>query len=50
MYLYSSRNEAEELGVINITSVRIDYNRELEKMLQVWKWKRKNKKTDFFSL
>lgn len=35
MYVYSNRSEADELGVINISSVRVDYNRALEKMINV---------------
>ncbi|KAI9311973.1 hypothetical protein BX666DRAFT_1991430 [Dichotomocladium elegans] len=35
IYIYSNRSETDELGVINISSVRIDYNCNLEKMLNV---------------
>ncbi|KAI7874930.1 kinesin-domain-containing protein [Lichtheimia hyalospora FSU 10163] len=33
IYIYTNRSETDEQGVINVSSVRIDYNRNLEKML-----------------
>lgn len=35
IYIYTNRSETDEQGVINVSSVRIDYNRNLEKMLNV---------------
>ena len=35
IYVYTNRSETDELGVINVSSVRVDYNRELEKMINV---------------
>jgi hypothetical protein len=35
IYIYSSTSETEELGIINVSTVRIDYNRALEQMIQV---------------
>ncbi|ORX50933.1 kinesin-domain-containing protein [Hesseltinella vesiculosa] len=34
IYIYEDDSERDELGVINVTSVRVDYNRELEKLIQ----------------
>ncbi|ORZ11074.1 hypothetical protein BCR42DRAFT_454115 [Absidia repens] len=34
IYIYAHQNEQDELGVINISSVRIDHNKPLEKLLQ----------------
>ncbi|KAI9484614.1 hypothetical protein BDB00DRAFT_854270 [Zychaea mexicana] len=33
IYVYTNRSETDEQGVINVSSVRVDYNRELEKMI-----------------
>ncbi|KAF9217737.1 kinesin-like protein Klp8 [Podila verticillata] len=33
MYIYSSSSEIEELGVVNLAHVRVDYKRDLEEML-----------------
>ncbi|KAI9268325.1 hypothetical protein BDA99DRAFT_558482 [Phascolomyces articulosus] len=33
IYVYTNRSETDEQSVINISSVRVDYNRELEKMI-----------------
>ena len=35
IYIYSSHSETDEQGVINVSSVRIDYNRALEQMIEV---------------
>lgn len=35
IYIYKDYSETDELGVINVASVRIDYNRALEQMIQV---------------
>lgn len=35
IYIYSNHSETDEQGVINVSSVRIDYNRALEQMIQV---------------
>lgn len=35
IYIYSNDTESDEQGVINVASVRIDYNEALEKMIQV---------------
>lgn len=35
IYIYSSQSETEELGIINVSNVRIDYNRALEQMIKV---------------
>lgn len=35
IYIYSDDKESDEQGVINVASVRIDYNEALEKMIQV---------------
>ncbi|CAO3589107.1 unnamed protein product [Absidia cylindrospora] len=34
LYIYSHQNEQDELGVINISTARIDHNKPLEKLLQ----------------
>ncbi|KAG0347829.1 kinesin-like protein Klp8 [Podila humilis] len=34
MYIYSSSSETDELGVVNLTHVRVDYQRDLEEMLK----------------
>ncbi|ORY91101.1 hypothetical protein BCR43DRAFT_558842 [Syncephalastrum racemosum] len=34
IYIYKDYSETDELGVINVASVRIDYNRALEQMIQ----------------
>ncbi|KAI8336206.1 hypothetical protein BC941DRAFT_58400 [Chlamydoabsidia padenii] len=34
IYIYAHQNEQDELGVINISSVRVDHNKPLEKLLQ----------------
>ncbi|KAI8089150.1 uncharacterized protein BX664DRAFT_332300 [Halteromyces radiatus] len=34
IYIYAHQNEQDELGVINISSVRVDHNKALEKLLQ----------------
>ncbi|KAI7863812.1 hypothetical protein BDF14DRAFT_1876135 [Spinellus fusiger] len=34
IYLYTNQTETDEQGVINVSSVRIDYNRALEQMIQ----------------
>ncbi|RKP04946.1 hypothetical protein THASP1DRAFT_33230 [Thamnocephalis sphaerospora] len=31
--MYNSRNETEELGIINLTMVRVSYTEDLERML-----------------
>ncbi|KAG0040939.1 kinesin-like protein Klp8 [Podila clonocystis] len=33
MYIYSNNSETDDLGVINLTHVRVDYKRDLEEML-----------------
>ncbi|KAG0207019.1 kinesin-like protein Klp8 [Mortierella sp. NVP41] len=33
MYIYAQSNEADELGVVNLTHVRVDYQKDLENML-----------------
>lgn len=33
MYIYASNSETEELCVVNLTQVRVDYKRDLEEML-----------------
>ncbi|KAI7852557.1 hypothetical protein BDC45DRAFT_443497 [Circinella umbellata] len=33
IYVYTNRSETDEQGVINVSSVRVDYNRELERMI-----------------
>ncbi|KAF9925621.1 kinesin-like protein Klp8 [Linnemannia zychae] len=35
MYIYAEPNEADELGVINLTHVRVDYQKDLENMLNL---------------
>lgn len=35
MFMYTAADEVEELGVINLTLVRVDFKSHLEKMLQV---------------
>lgn len=35
IYIYANDTESDEQGVINVASVRIDYNEALEKMIQV---------------
>lgn len=35
IYIYAHQNEQDEIGVINISSVRVDHNKPLEKLLQV---------------
>lgn len=35
IYIYSSQSETEEQGIINVSNVRIDYNRALEQMIKV---------------
>lgn len=35
IYIYSNHSETDEQGVINVSSVRIDYNRALEQMIEV---------------
>jgi kinesin family protein 1 len=35
IYIYSNDTESDEQGVINVASVRIDYNEALEQMIQV---------------
>jgi len=37
MYIYESNSEMEELAVVNLTHVRVDYKRHLEEMLGVRK-------------
>lgn len=37
IYVYSNKAETDEIGVINISSVRVDYNQALERMIQVKK-------------
>lgn len=39
IYIYAHQNEQDEVGVINISSVRVDNNKALEKLLQVIKIK-----------
>ncbi|KAI9317238.1 hypothetical protein BX666DRAFT_1857633 [Dichotomocladium elegans] len=34
IYIYANNTETEELGLINVSSVRIDYNRALEQMIE----------------
>ncbi|GJJ69254.1 kinesin family member 1 [Entomortierella parvispora] len=34
MYIYGSNSEMEELAVVNLTHVRVDYKRDLEEMLE----------------
>lgn len=34
IYIYTNENESDEQGVINVASVRIDYNEALEQMIQ----------------
>ncbi|CDS10964.1 hypothetical protein LRAMOSA03229 [Lichtheimia ramosa] len=34
IYIYSNHSETDEQGVINVSSVRIDYNRALEQMIE----------------
>lgn len=36
IYIYSNHSETDEQGVINVSSVRIDYNRALEQMIEVF--------------
>lgn len=38
IFIYSNESESDEQGVINVGSVRIDYNEALEKMIQVKYW------------
>jgi kinesin family protein 1 len=33
--IYEDQSETEELGVLNLTSARVDYKTDLEEMLQV---------------
>ena len=35
MYIYAQSNEADELGVVNLTHVRVDHQKDLENMLNV---------------
>src|ERR1700759_5057147 len=35
MYIYCNNSETDELGVVNLTHVRVDYKRDLEEMLNV---------------
>lgn len=35
MYIYSNNSETDELGVVNLTHVRVDFKRDLEEMLKV---------------
>lgn len=35
IYIYTDDKESDEQGVINVASVRIDYNEALENMIQV---------------
>lgn len=35
IYIYMDQSETDEQGVINISSVRIDYNQALEQMIEV---------------
>lgn len=35
IYIYSNESETDEQGIINVGSVRIDYNEALEQMIQV---------------
>lgn len=35
MYIYASNSETEELGVVNLENVRVDYKRDLGEMLKV---------------
>lgn len=35
MYIYASNSEMEELTVVNLTHIRVDYKRDLEEMLEV---------------
>lgn len=35
IFIYTNETESDEQGVINVGSVRIDYNEALEKMIQV---------------
>ncbi|KAF9329934.1 kinesin-like protein Klp8 [Podila minutissima] len=34
MYIYSNNSETDELGVVNLTHVRVDFKRDLEEMLK----------------
>ncbi|KAI8075132.1 hypothetical protein BC940DRAFT_363173 [Gongronella butleri] len=34
IFIYSDDSERDELGIINVASVRVDYNRELERLIQ----------------
>lgn len=34
IYVYSNKGETDEIGIINISSVRVDYNQALERMIQ----------------
>lgn len=35
IYIYTSQSETEEQGIMNVSNVRIDYNRALEQMIKV---------------
>lgn len=35
MYIYATNSEMEELAVVNLTHVRVDYKQDLEEMLNV---------------
>lgn len=35
MYIYATNSEMEELAVVNLTNVRVDYKQHLEEMLNV---------------
>jgi hypothetical protein len=35
MYIYSDQYEKDEQGIVNLTSVRVDYKKHLEDMLKV---------------
>lgn len=35
MYIYATNSEMEEIGVVNLTHVRVDYKQHLEEMLNV---------------
>lgn len=35
IYIYTNQSETEEQGIINVSNVRIDYNRALEQMIKV---------------
>jgi kinesin family protein 1 len=35
IYIYTNQSETEEQGIINVSNVRIDYNRALEQMIRV---------------